>query len=92
MIKDKNPDDSTGVASLNEALEQWILQNYNTKKHGLPSWKTLLKAVSLVDQSTFEKLAKEHQLEGIIQHRREDLNILVYVHFFVATAAHIINK
>ena len=63
MIKENNPSDS--VSSMNEALEQWILQKYDIKKHGLPSWKTLLKAVSLLDRSLFERLAKEHQLEGI---------------------------
>ena len=31
----------------------------------MPSWKTLLKAVSKVDQSLFEKLAKEHQTLGM---------------------------
>ena len=44
---------------------QWILRDYDTKKHGLPSWKTLLKTISIVDQPLFEKLAKEHQVKGI---------------------------
>ena len=59
---DNNPDDSEG--SWNEALMQWILQKYNTEKYGLPSWKSLLKTVSRVDQLLFEKLAKEHQAKG----------------------------
>ena len=59
-IKDSNynPEDSW-----NEALMKWILQDYNTEKHGLPSWKSLLKTVSRVDPPLFEKLAKEHQLQ-----------------------------
>jgi hypothetical protein len=59
-VKDDNPEDSW-----NEALMKWILRDYNTEKHGLPSWKSLLKAVSRVDQTVFEKLAKEHQVKGI---------------------------
>ena len=62
-IKDNNPDDSEGA--WNEALMKWILQDYNTEKYGLPSWKSLLKTVSRVDQPLFEKLAKEHQVKGI---------------------------
>ena len=62
-IKDNNADDSED--SWNEALMQWILQDYNTEKHGLPSWKSLLKTVSRVDQPLFEKLAKEHQIKGM---------------------------
>ena len=42
---------------------QWILQKYNTEKHGLPSWKSLLKTISRVDEPMFEKLAKEHQVK-----------------------------
>ena len=62
-IKDNNPDDNEG--SLNETLMQWIQQGYNTGKFGLPSWKSLLNAISKVDQPLFEKLAKEHQVKGM---------------------------
>ena len=62
-INGNNPDDSAG--SWNEALMEWILQDYNTEKFGLPSWKSLLKTISRVDQSLFEKLAKEHQIKGM---------------------------
>ena len=58
-IKESNSNDSD--ASWNEALMQWILQDYNTKKHGLPSWKSLLKVVARVDEPLFEKLAEEHK-------------------------------
>ena len=60
-IKENN-DDNEG--SWNEALMQWILRDYNTEKYGLPSWKSLLKTVSRVDQSLFEELAREHQAKG----------------------------
>ena len=58
----KNPNDSE--TSWKEALMHWILQKYDTEKHGLPSWKILLKAVSRMDEPLFEKLAKEHQTSG----------------------------
>ena len=44
-----------------EALRQWILQNYNIKMFGEPSWRTLLRAVSHVDKLQFRKLAAHHQ-------------------------------
>ena len=68
-IRDSYPNDS--ATSWNKALMQWILQEYNTQKHGLPSWKLLLKAISRVDQPLFEKLAKEHQLKGILCRQTE---------------------
>ena len=43
------------------ALNQWIKQNYNTKKFGDPSWRTLLKAIAGVDKRKFKKLAAAHQ-------------------------------
>ena len=61
-IRDNNPDDSDGA--WNEALMQWILRDYNTEKYGVPSWRTILKTISRVDQPLFEKLAKEHQIKG----------------------------
>ena len=45
----------------NEALKQWITQNYNTEKFGEPSWRTLLKAIAKVDRLEFKKLAAEHK-------------------------------
>ena len=45
----------------NEALKNWIKQNYKTEKFGLPSWRTLLKAVAQVDKCLFKKLADTHQ-------------------------------
>ena len=62
-IRGNYPNDS--AAAWNEALTLWVLQDYNTRRHGMPSWKTLLKAISKVDQPLFEKLAKEHQTLGM---------------------------
>ena len=54
------------LACLNEALMCWIKQeDYNTKKFGEPSWKTLLKAVAEINKLLFKKLAKRHQHKGI---------------------------
>ena len=44
-----------------EALNQWIKQNYNTKKFGQPSWRTLLRAVAQVNKLQFKKLAEKHR-------------------------------
>lgn len=65
-IKKTNGNDC--VASLNDALMQWILQDYDTKKHGLPSWKSLIRAISRVDQDLCDKLAREHQMQGTYVH------------------------
>ena len=61
-IKGNHPNDNTGC--WNDALLQWIRQNYNTRKYGTPSWNKLLKAVSKVDKRLFKELSAKHQLEG----------------------------
>ena len=60
QIRCDHPNDSS--CCWNEALNQWIKQNYNTEKFGKPSWQTLLGAVVHVDRRLFEKLASEHKL------------------------------
>ena len=40
--------------------------NYNTEKFGVPSWRTLLKAIALVDKLHFMNLAHHHQGSIII--------------------------
>ena len=45
----------------NEALKNWIKQNYSTTDFGLPSWRTLLKAVARVDKLLFKRLADSHK-------------------------------
>lgn len=58
-IKRNIPTDAAGC--WNEALKQWILQNYRTTKFGLPSWRSLLEAVARVDKLLFKKLAEKHR-------------------------------
>ena len=58
-IRRNNPNDNTGC--WNDALLEWISQNYNTEKFGEPSWRTFLTAVAKVDKLQFKKLAAEHQ-------------------------------
>lgn len=41
--------------------------NYNFAKFGAPSWRTLLKAVALVDILYFKKLAYNHQGSILLQ-------------------------
>ena len=66
VIKGNHPGD--GEACWNEALKQWICQNFKTGKYGYPSWKTLLRAIGRVDKLLFNELAKEHQ--GVFRGRR----------------------
>ena len=47
----------------NEALKEWIEQNYNTQRFDVPSWRSLLKAIAKVNKLQFKKLATEHQGE-----------------------------
>ena len=61
-IKGDHPSDK--ISCWNEAMKQWIKQNYKTQRFGEPSWKTLLKAVARIDKLQFKKLADEHQLGG----------------------------
>ena len=51
-----------------EALKKWIRQNYNTKKFGDPSWRTLLKAIAGVDKRKFKKLAADHPQSEQLEH------------------------
>ena len=83
-IQGNNSDDREGA--WNEALMQWILQDYNTEKHGLPSWKTLLKTISIVDQPLFEELATEHQAKGMCMH---NTSIMAFVKL---TSCYLIRK
>ncbi|MCG8626966.1 MAG: hypothetical protein MJE68_33820, partial [Proteobacteria bacterium] len=45
-----------------EALNQWIKQNYSTQRFGLPSWRSLLKAVATMDRRLCKDLAAKHPL------------------------------
>ena len=59
IIKENFRNNASGC--WNEALKQWIQQNYRTAKFGLPSWRTLLEAVVRVDKLLFKNLADKHQ-------------------------------
>lgn len=72
-IKGDHPNDKVGC--WNEALKQWIKQNYKTQRFGEPSWKILLKAVARIDKLQCKKLAAEHQLEG----KRDTLNLFHHI-------------
>ena len=45
----------------NEALKNWIKQNYKTSRFGLPSWRTLLEAIARVNKLLFKRLADSHK-------------------------------
>ena len=59
-IKKKRSNDGTDC--LNDALYEWIGQNYITERFGMPSWRTLLKSIALINKHVFKKLA--HKYEG----------------------------
>ena len=58
IMKDHCTDSKT---CLKKALHEWINQNYSTARYGLPSWRTLLKAVAEMDRYLFKKLAVKYQ-------------------------------
>ena len=58
VIKGNNP--CNLAVSWNEALNQWIKQNYNTSRYGEPSWRSFLRAVVKVDKLQFKKMAIRH--------------------------------
>ena len=59
-IRKNHPWDVTRCWS--EALSQWSKQNYSTQQFGLPSWRSLLKAVATVDKHLCKELAAKHPL------------------------------
>ena len=61
-IKGNYPNDNSACWS--EALKQWIQQNYNTARFGLPSWRTLLEAIARENRLLFNNLAESHQAPG----------------------------
>ena len=58
-----------------EALSQWIKQNYSTQQFGLPSWRSLLKAVTMVDRRLYKELAAKHSLGTTSDFRYNTVNI-----------------
>ena len=59
VIKKDNPGDSE--ACLTEAMSEWLKENYNTAKFGVPSWRTLIKAVQAMDMALAHKIADKHR-------------------------------
>ena len=45
---------------LSEALNYWLQCNYNERKYGYPSWRTLAKAVKPLDGSLFNDIKIAH--------------------------------
>ena len=64
IIKGNNP--SKISSCWNEALKQWIMQNYDTERFGEPSWRTLLEALAKVDKRQFKELAEKYQSESLL--------------------------
>ena len=52
-------------ACLRESLTNWLQRNYNTEKHGLPTWRKLVEAVDLPaggkNHALALKIAEEHK-------------------------------
>ena len=72
-IRESRPRDIAGCWS--EALSQWIKQNYFTQRFGLPSWRSLLKAVATVDRHLCKELAAKHPLGTTSDFRYNTVNI-----------------
>ena len=66
-----------------QALNQWIRQNYKAEMFGVPSWRTLLKAIAEVDKRKFKKLAEDHQREFIIAYRDWRLRLKLCSYFYI---------
>ena len=63
VIRKENPGDTR--ACLNNTMELWLRENYNTTKFGHPSWRTLVKAVARMDKALANEIANEHR--GIVR-------------------------
>ena len=46
---------------LSEVIKYWLQWNFNYRKEGKPSWKTLAKAVHPINPRLAESIAKKHQ-------------------------------
>ena len=58
-IKEKYP--NKDLSCLNQVLKLFILKKYKIERYGLPTWKSLLKAIGKIDANLFKKLAEEHK-------------------------------
>lgn len=46
--------------ALIDTIKLWLQQEYDTEKHDLPTWHTLVKAISMIDHSLASEIAAEH--------------------------------
>ena len=58
-IRTDNPKNS--ISCWHQSVKEWINQNYDTERHGKPSWNTLVQAIGRVDNLACNKLAAKHQ-------------------------------
>ena len=61
----KRDNSNKSLACWNEALKQWIMQNYDTDKFGNPTWRSLLGAIAKLDKLMFKKLVEKYQGESL---------------------------
>ena len=77
-IKMNHPGDVEGC--LFEGLQRWVLKDYDTTKHGLPSWRNLVAAVDApaggCNPALALKIAEEHKGEYTHTHT----HIYMYLH------------
>ena len=59
VIRNDNPGDSD--ACLIDTMALWLKENYNTQKFGVPSWRTLVKAVEKMDKALANEIANKHK-------------------------------
>ena len=59
VIKKDHPGDSE--ACLTKAMSQWLKENYNTARFGVPSWRTLVTAVQAIDMALAHEIANTHR-------------------------------
>ena len=59
IIKKDNPGDSR--ACLTKSMSQWLKENYNTARFGVPSWRTLVTAVQDIDMALAHEIADTHR-------------------------------
>ena len=66
---------------LREVIVRWLRKTYDVDRHGLPTWRTLVKAVSDKaggnNPALAEEIAKDHK--GIVMSRQ----LVIYPHHFV---------
>jgi len=59
VIQADNPKDS--VTCLTKSIADWLKKNYNVKKHGLPSWRSLVRCLTEMDKAQALRVADKHR-------------------------------